>query len=270
MDQAGALHFNGSLTNKGDLATALENLDSSLYGDLVIQESNWLQDIFEHMFQHESFTGRSGTFFGYEGLGCIYWHMVSKLMVAVAEICNNPSTQKNPILSKQIRDIYYDIRKGLGLNKTPAEYMAFPADPYSHTPGHRGAQQPGMTGQVKEDIITRFAELGLLVRHGEIHFTGNLLRSDEFLTESESFLYTDVRQVDKEIKLESGLMAYTYCQVPVIYRLGDEQQIAYVFNGNTIKSNTLKLNALVSKKIFERTGEIKCIEVTFTKASIID
>ena len=29
------------------------------------------------------FTGRSGSFFAYEGLGSIYWHMVSKLLLAV-------------------------------------------------------------------------------------------------------------------------------------------------------------------------------------------
>ena len=34
---------------------------------------------------HTRFTGRSGTFYGYEGLGCIYWHMVSKLLLATQE-----------------------------------------------------------------------------------------------------------------------------------------------------------------------------------------
>jgi len=36
---------------------------------------------------------------------------------------------------------------GSAFNKTPAEYGAFPTDPYSHTPGHGGASQPGMTGR---------------------------------------------------------------------------------------------------------------------------
>ena len=38
---------------------------------------------FEELFGHRQFTGRSGTFFAYEGLGSIYWHMVSKLGLAV-------------------------------------------------------------------------------------------------------------------------------------------------------------------------------------------
>ena len=39
-----------------------------------------------------------------------------------------------------------------GKVKTVRSYGAFPSDPYSHTPAHAGAQQPGMTGQVKEDF----------------------------------------------------------------------------------------------------------------------
>ena len=35
-------------------------------------------------------------------------------------------------------------------------------DPYSHTPGGAGAKQPGMTGQVKEEVITRLGELNFL------------------------------------------------------------------------------------------------------------
>ena len=51
---------------------------------------------------------------------------------------------------------YYEAWNGLGIHKSPDVYGAFSTDPYSHTPYHRGAQQPGMTGQVKEDVISRF------------------------------------------------------------------------------------------------------------------
>ena len=37
---------------------------------------------YESVFEHRSYTGRSGTMFGYQGLGSVYWHMVSKLMLA--------------------------------------------------------------------------------------------------------------------------------------------------------------------------------------------
>ena len=58
-------------------------------------------------------------------------------------------------------DHYFEINAGIGAHKSPELYGAFPTDPYSHTPGGKGAQQPGMTGQVKEDILCRFGELGV-------------------------------------------------------------------------------------------------------------
>jgi hypothetical protein len=42
------------------------------------------------------------------------------------------------------------------------------------------AQQPGMTGQVKEDILSRIGELGINVKDGKIIFNPRLLRRNEF------------------------------------------------------------------------------------------
>ena len=58
--------------------------------------------------------------------------------------------------------------------KTAAGGGARSADPYSHTAGEGGAQQPGMTGRVKEEILTRWGELGL-------RFAGGLIRFDPVL-----------------------------------------------------------------------------------------
>ena len=38
---------------------------------------------------------------------------------------------------------YNAIRDGLGFRKTARAYGAFPTAPYSHSPAHAGAQQPG-------------------------------------------------------------------------------------------------------------------------------
>lgn len=56
---------------------------------MVATDSDAVLQIFEDVFNHKAFTGRSGTFYGYEGLGSIYWHMVSKLHLAVMEVINN-------------------------------------------------------------------------------------------------------------------------------------------------------------------------------------
>src|SRR5262249_45629568 len=151
-----------------------------------------IQEIFERHFDHQSFTGRSGTFFGYEGLGSIYWHMVSKLLLAAQESYFRAAAQGAPgALLQKLAAAYYDIRAGIGDYKSPEVYGAFPMDPYSHTPAHTGARQPGLTGQVKEDIFCRLGELGLFVRAGQIHFEPRLLRREEFLTSPSQFRHYD-------------------------------------------------------------------------------
>jgi hypothetical protein len=55
----------------------------------------------------------------------------------------------------KLKEHYYEIKAGIGLYKSPELYGAFPTDAYSHSPGNAGVKQPGMTGQVKEDIISR-------------------------------------------------------------------------------------------------------------------
>jgi hypothetical protein len=116
--------------------------------------------------------------FGYEGLGCIYWHMVAKLLLAVQENVFQAADAGAPEL-EPLKAHYRRVRDGLGYRKTAAEYGAFPADPYSHTPGEGGAQQPGMTGQVKEEILTRWGELGLRMQNGLGHFDPVLLDAAE-------------------------------------------------------------------------------------------
>ncbi|MFM8911386.1 MAG: hypothetical protein ACKOE6_00515, partial [Flammeovirgaceae bacterium] len=74
-DVKGSVHFNGSFRNAADLKNALARLDGRAYPKSEATQREVLQ-IFERVFNHKAFTGRSGTFFGYEGLGSIYWHMV--------------------------------------------------------------------------------------------------------------------------------------------------------------------------------------------------
>ena len=150
-DENGDFHFNGTFRNAHDVHQALDRLgQQESYADLVAADGEKILSLFENVFQHDSFTGRSGTFFAYEGLGSIYWHMVSKLLLAAQENFLLAIEQKaEPETIRDLAECYYDIRKGLGFNKSPDVYGAFPTDPYSHTPKGQGAKQPGMTGQVK-------------------------------------------------------------------------------------------------------------------------
>ena len=80
-DAEGGVHFHGDLRNANDLAAALRRRPDISAGDATA-----IGDVYEAVFRHRRFTGRSGSMFKYEGLGCIYWHMVSKLLLATAEV----------------------------------------------------------------------------------------------------------------------------------------------------------------------------------------
>ena len=217
-DIKGEYHFNGNFKNAEDLKQALKQLPEK-YIDLVQKECDIILAAFEQVFNHKAFTGRSGTFYGYEGLGSIYWHMVSKLALASYETVEHSiEAGEKQELVEQLREHYYEIVAGIGAHKSPMDYGAFPSDPYSHTPGGKGAQQPGMTGQVKEDILSRFGELGIRIHDGTLHFDTALLKEEEYLKEAASFEYYNVLGEKKSLALPKESLAFTYCQVPIMYR----------------------------------------------------
>lgn len=191
-----------------------QDCDGGIHFDARFRNANELpdelKDLYEQVFNHHAFTGRSGTFYKYEGLGCIYWHMVSKLLLAVGEVIQSVSPQDGQsaqavcVLRSHLEAVlsrlsahYAAIREGLGSHKQPAEYGSFPFDPYSHTPSMAGVQQPGMTGQVKEDILNRFFELGVSVHDGQITFCPTMLTERDF---------------------KDGELHFTYCGTEIIYK----------------------------------------------------
>ncbi|QBN18065.1 hypothetical protein [Flavobacterium nackdongense] len=265
MDCKGEYHFNGNFHNANDLKAALEQLHKrAQYRDLVEKESEFVLQIFEEVFNHKAFTGRSGTFFGYEGLGSIYWHMVSKLHLAVLEVIEKAYQEKaDTTVIAALSAHYEQIGAGIGVHKSPEVYGAFPTDPYSHTPSHRGAQQPGMTGQVKEDILTRKGELGINVKEGMLTFEPALLNKNQFLQQEETVTFNDLQSNTYSLKLDKGSLAFTVCQVPVIYSIDDRNQIEVLFkNGNLETISSLTLSHDLSQHIFHRSGEISQVKVS--------
>ena len=217
-DCDGGIHFDAKYRNANDLPDELK-------------------DLYEQVFHHHAFTGRSGTFYKYEGLGCIYWHMVSKLLLAVGEVMQQ--VDMNTEVAKKLVGHYLSIRQGIGSHKSPEQYGAFPFDAYSHTPSMSGAQQPGLTGQVKEDIISRWFELGIEVENGQIIVHPRMVNTRDFFRN----------------KLE-----FSYCGVKFIYELvnktGKEQpQGIYLVNEKTAVSKE------DSAHIFARDGKITDLSV---------
>jgi hypothetical protein len=128
-----------------------------------------------------------------------------------------------------------------------------------------------MTGQVKEEVLCRFGELGLQVTRGEISFVPYLLRESEFVAEARTFQFLDVAGRWQSIDIAAGSLAFTWCQVPVVYRLCSEEETAISVIGESGKTENFSGNTLpaeYSAWLFSRNGRIQRIEVSIPKGAL--
>ena len=261
-DVNGRAHFKADIHNAEELGKVLDRLaENPAYKAMVAEDRDLLLEVHEKVFNHKEFTGRSGTFYGYEGLGSIYWHMVSKLVESVGEIVEKQKARGDESYETLVKK-FHKLKDGIGVHKTPTNYGAIPTDPYSHTPGNKGVQQPGMTGQVKEDILSRYHELGMKVTNGEINFSGGFFTPAEYLNEDSQFDYFDLDGTWKSLDLRKGSLAFTCCQVPIVYEPGDSEQILVAYKDGSEESiSGTSLSSEVSKSLFSRAGKIKSVRV---------
>ena len=260
VDRDGRWHFQADLQTVADVEARLgaAGADAATRAEVVA--------LWRATFDHHSFTGRSGRFFMFEGLGSIYWHMVAKLLLAVQESFQRSS---HPASSAALADSYHDIRDGLGFRKTPDVQGAFPTDPYSHTPAHLGAQQPGMTGQVKEQVLTRLGELGIDVRDGCIHIDPRLLPRHELVAAPTSGTLKGLDGEDITVELEPGSFAFTFCQLPFVLREGAASSVEVVDrDGRREVVAGSVLDRATSAEIFGRTGRYQRVEVTIPPGTL--
>lgn len=263
-DVNGVYHFAGHIRNFHDVSQTLDALKQNpRYAQQVEADFEKIRALFEATFRHDEFTGRSGTFFAYEGLGSIYWHMVAKLLLAAQETAISFRDDAN---ADALLQHYWTIRQGLGFNKTPDAYGAFPTDPYSHTPKGQGAKQPGMTGMVKEEILTRQAELGYHVEDGIITFDTAWLDRAELLSAPSTFSYLDVQGRTCQIDLQAGALAYSICQTPIILQRSGRAGISVHYaDGSVHAIDGHRLDSLTSSRIFRRDGSVARVVVSTTR-----
>jgi hypothetical protein len=264
-DADGVCRFQGDLRNAPDLAAALDRLArQERWTESVTRDRQAVLDLFEAVFRHHAFTGRSGRMYAYEGLGCVYWHMVAKLLLAVQEVALRAEREEQPATVREaLAKAYYRIRAGLGFEKTAADYGAFPMDPYSHTPAHGGAQQPGMTGQVKEEILTRFGELGVAVEGGLVSFRPTLLRRLELLVEPGTYRCYALDGAPQAIGVPADALAFSFCQVPIVYQSCEGEAWVRVtrHDGTTSTHPGVRLDADGSRSLLSRNGGIRRVDV---------
>ena len=240
-DAAGGLHFRPGLTNAAALASALAA--TTLDDD----DRAMVLDLYEQLFEHRAFTGRSGGMHGYEGIGSVYWHMVSKLLLAI-QVRHREALDggADPDLLARLVTTYRRVRDGLGFRASPSAFGAIPIDCHSHTPAHGGAKQPGMTGQAKEQILARTGELGLTVRDGQLAIGPALLPPDELWREGEDGPRT---------------CTLTVCATPIEIRQGEEPTVRIErADGTSVEREGQALTPTEAEQVFDRRGTIAAIE----------
>lgn len=258
-DTDGGVHFSSHLSTRDDVVRILNELkEESEFASSVEKEFDRIQEIYEKTFEHATYTGRSGRMFAYEGNGSIYWHMVSKLLVAVQEQLNRIDPADSSYA--KLKAAYEDIYKGLGASKQAKEYGAFPFDAYSHSPLGKGARQPGLTGHVKEELLVRQGELGIRYQHRRLRFDPHLLDTAEFLLEENSCTLYTADGSPIVVNGSPGSLVFTVCGTPVTYMLGREDgyriEIDYQ-DGSTREIDGKELSEEDTHHILARDGKIK-------------
>jgi hypothetical protein len=264
-DVSGTLRFHPDLRHAKDLRAALDALARRPgWADAVAADREAVLELYEDVFRHREFTGRSGAMHGYEGIGSVYWHMVAKLLLAVQE-CHQRAVRdgEDAATVAALAAHYRRVRAGLGYRRTPQEYGAFPTDPYSHTPAHGGARQPGMTGQVKEEILARFGELGVTFEDGRVAFRPRLLASSEFLAAPAVFECEGPDGAPRPVPLPAGSLAFTLALTPVVYVLTEGEAWLRVVgpDGTGSRRAGELLSAAETRALLGRDDAIRTIEV---------
>ncbi len=71
------------------------------------------------------------------------------------------------------------------------------------------------------------------------------------------------------IQLTANTLCFTYCQIPIVYKIANQNSIEIVYNDNSIsKFNSLEIDEETSKKVFKRTGQIKQIIVNVIESDL--
>ena len=129
-------------------------------------------------------------------------------------------------------------------------------------------QQPGLTGQVKEDVITRFWELGVRVAGGELAFEPVVLRRAEFLDAPAPWSYSVAgKTLTEELPAES--LGFTLCGVAVIYRVADSGRIELHGDDGAITAvQGRRLGPELSQSVFRRDGRVRKLIVDIPSATL--
>ena len=130
-----------------------------------------------------------------------------------------------------------------------------------------------MTGQVKEELLCRFAELGVRISEGRARIQPALLRRREFVSQSRTSGFLDVDGAWHDLTIPADGLGFSWCCIPLIYRLDDAapESLSVCYDDGTRQTRqSLELSAEDSVEIFGRTGRVRQIEVVLNSKLLFD
>jgi hypothetical protein len=104
-----------------------------------------------------------------------------------------------------------------------------------------------------------------------VRFEPALLRRQEFLSGNTQLRYLDVAGRWVEIDIPEGALAYTWCQVPVVYHLVDDHvaRVEVVLDdGQAFTMRGRSLSAEMSAELFERSGRVSRVDVWISERDL--
>ena len=128
-----------------------------------------------------------------------------------------------------------------------------------------------MTGQVKEEILTRFGELGVQVEDGHGALPAGAAAADRVPDGTRRLSLTTMSRGEaRSIEVPAGGLAFTFCQVPIVYRLTDKESWIRVTTSDGTTSSIAgdRLDADRSRALFDRTGTLSRIEVGIPESTL--
>ena len=82
-------------------------------------------------------------------------------------------------------------------------------------------------------------------------------------------MYIDITQIKRTLVLPPKSLAFTICQVPVIYSRGGQAELIVTFaDGRTLHAAGSRLDIETSRSIFERNGQVVQLQVTVPEAAV--
>jgi hypothetical protein len=108
------------------------------------------------------------------------------------------------------------------------------------------------------------------VEQGRLIFRPRLLRQRAFRSDTGTLEFVDVLQNARSVELPEKALCFSYCQVPVVYRIAGKEGVEVRYADQTTRRfEGTALDEETSQLVFRRTGEVVQITVKLRGTDIV-